>query len=82
MDKVYLEGSEITLVFSYIREFMLSSVGKLLEKVDNWCCIHGVNVEIVVNDWAMVEMLCGKHPACILFWAHCLINEKGSANEI
>ena len=35
-------------------------MGKLLEKVDNWCCIHGVNVEIVVNDWAMVEMLCGK----------------------
>ena len=60
MDKMYSEGSEITLVFSYIREFMLSSVGKLLEKVDNWCCIHGVNVEIVVNDWAMVEMLCGK----------------------
>ena len=28
--------------------------------MDNWCCIHGVNVEIVVNDWAMVEMLCGK----------------------
>ena len=60
MDKMYLEGSEITLVFSYIREFMLLSVGKFLEKVDNWCCIHGVNVEIVVNDWAMVEMLCGK----------------------
>ena len=60
MDKMYSEGSEITLVFSYIREFMLLSVGKLLEKVDNWCCIHGVNVEIVVNDWAMVEMLCGK----------------------
>ena len=60
MDKIYSEGLEITLEFSYIREFMLSSVGKLLEKVDNWCCIHGVNVEIVVNDWAMMEMLCGK----------------------
>lgn len=60
MDKMYSEGSEITLAFSYIREFMLLSVGKLLEKVDNWCCIHGVNVEIVVNDWAMAEMLCGK----------------------
>ena len=60
MDKICSEGLEITLEFSYIREFMLSSVGKLLEKVDNWCCIHGVNVEIVVNDWAMVEMLCGK----------------------
>lgn len=33
---------------------------KLLEKVDNWCCVHGVNVEIVVNDWAMVEILRGK----------------------
>ena len=47
-------------VFSYIREFMLPSVGKLLEKVDNWCCIHGMNVEIVVNDWAVAEMLHGK----------------------
>ena len=60
MDKICSEGLEITLEFSYIREFMLASVGKLLEKVDNWCCIHGVNVEIVVNDWAMMEMLCGK----------------------
>ena len=54
------EGLEITLAFSYIREFMLPSVGKLLEKVDNWCCIHGMNVEIVVNDWAVAEMLHGK----------------------
>ena len=60
MDKMRSEGMEITLAFSYIREFMLPSVGKLLEKVDNWCCIHGMNVEIVVNDWAVVEMLHGK----------------------
>ena len=57
MDKMRSEGLEITLAFSYIREFMLPSVGKLLEKVDNWCCIHGMNVEIVVNDWAVAEML-------------------------
>lgn len=60
MDKMRSEGLEITLAFSYIREFMLPSVGKLLEKVDNWCCIHGMNVEIVVNDWAVAEMLHGK----------------------
>lgn len=60
MDKMRSEGMEITLAFSYIREFMLPSVGKLLEKVDNWCCIHGMNVEIVVNDWAVAEMLHGK----------------------
>lgn len=57
MDKMYSEGLEITLAFSYIREFMLSSVEKLLEKVDNWCCTHEVNVEILINDWAMAEML-------------------------
>lgn len=57
MDKMYSEGLAITLAFSYIREFMIPSLGKLLEKVDNWCCAHEVNVEIVVNDWAMAEML-------------------------
>ena len=41
-------------------EVHCGSVEKLLEKVDNWCCFHGVNVEIVVNDWAMVEILRGK----------------------
>ena len=60
MDKMYSEGLAITLVFSYIREFMIPSVEKLLEKVDNWCCIHGVDVEILINDWAMAEMICGK----------------------
>lgn len=57
MDKMYSEGLEITLAFSYIREFMLPSVEKLLEKVDNWCFTHEVNVEILLNDWAMAEML-------------------------
>lgn len=60
MDKMYSEGLEITLAFSYIREFMLPSVEKLLEKVDNWCCTHEVNVEILINDWAMAEMLWGR----------------------
>lgn len=57
MDKMHSEGLEVTLAFSYIREFMIPSVEKLLEKVDNWCCTHEVNVEILINDWAMAEML-------------------------
>ena len=57
MNKMYSEGLEVTLALSYIREFMLLSVEKLLEKVDNWCCTHGVDVEILINDWAMAEML-------------------------
>ena len=61
MEKMRSEGLAITLVFSYVREFMLSSVEKLLEKVDNWCAIRGIYVEIVVNDWAVAEMLRGKN---------------------
>lgn len=61
MDKMYSEGLAITLAFSYIREFMIPSVEKLLEKVDNWCQNHGEDVEIVVNDWAMAQILHGKY---------------------
>ena len=57
MEKMRSEGLTITLAFSYMREFMITSVEKLLEKVDNWCCTHDMNVEIVVNDWAMAEIL-------------------------
>ena len=60
MEKMRSEGLAVTLVFSYVREFMLPSVEKLLEKVDNWCEDQGIYVEIVVNDWAMAEMLRGK----------------------
>lgn len=57
MEKMCSEGLTITLAFSYIREFMIPSGEKLLEKVDKWCCTHDMNVEIVVNDWAMAEIL-------------------------
>lgn len=75
MDKMYSEGLAITLAFSYIREFMIPSVEKLLEKVDNWCQNHGEDVEIVVNDWAMAQILHGKYQyLCPIFGT--LLNKR------
>ena len=57
MEKAYREKCSITLVFTYIREDMLKTTEELLKKVDNWCKETQISVEIIINDWALVEML-------------------------
>lgn len=57
LEKAWREKTEITLVYTYIREDMLKTTEELLNKVDNWCGEHQTSVEVVVNDWAMVDML-------------------------
>ena len=60
MDKTWADGLAVTLSFSYLREFMLKPIQQLLEILNFWCQKHQTTVEIVVNDWAMAEMLKGK----------------------
>ena len=44
-------GWKITLVFSYIREYMLDYITELLDEINRWCEEKRQSVEIVVNDW-------------------------------
>ena len=60
LEKARKESLQVTLTFSYIREFMLENTGQLMEKLENWCEENKVTLEIQVNDWAMAEMLKGK----------------------
>ena len=60
LEKARKESLQVTLTFSYIREFMLENTGQLIEKLENWCEENKVTLEIQVNDWAMAEMLKGK----------------------
>ena len=60
LEKARKESLQVTLTFSYIREFMLENTGQLIEKLENWCEENKVILEIQVNDWAMAEMLKGK----------------------
>lgn len=57
MQKAHKENRMITLVYTYIREDMLKTTEEQLARVDNWCRERDTSVEIVVNDWAMAEML-------------------------
>lgn len=57
MEKAVQERLRLTLVFTYIREEMLKTTENLLEKVDKWCKEQNTSVEVVVNDWAMPEIL-------------------------
>ena len=40
-----------------LREFMLKPIQQLLETLNFWCQKHQSTVEIVVNDWAMADLL-------------------------
>lgn len=68
LEKARKESLQVTLTFSYIREFMLENTGQLIEKLENWCEENKVILEIQVNDWAMAEMLKGKSFACSGTW--------------
>ncbi len=60
LEKAKKDGLQVTLPFSYIREFMLENTGQLIEKLEKWCEENKVTLEIQVNDWAMAEMLKSK----------------------
>ena len=57
LEKARKESLQVTLTFSYIREFMLENTGQLIEKLENWCEENKVILEIQVNDWAMADLL-------------------------
>ena len=59
MDKADADGLAVTLSFSYLREFILEPVQKLLTRINTWCLTHQTTVEIIVNDWAMADLLRG-----------------------
>ena len=57
IEKAYEEGLKLTLSFTYLREFMLEPVKQLLDKINGWCLARQTTIEIMVNDWAMADLL-------------------------
>ena len=57
MEKAIKEHLKITLVFSYIREYKLDFISRLLCEIDKWCRLHNCQIEVVINDWGMAEIL-------------------------
>ena len=46
----------MSIVYTYVRENLLKNTEKMLHMVDNWCEEKQKDVEIVVNDWAILSM--------------------------
>lgn len=57
LEKAAVEQVKSTLVFSYIRDYMLDQVQALLEEVDRWCERRQTCIEVVVNDWGMADLV-------------------------
>lgn len=57
LEKARKDGLQVTLTFSYIREFMLENVKMLLNRLESWCEANDCVLEIQINDWAMADML-------------------------
>ena len=57
IEKAAAEQVKITLVFSYIREYMLDYITELLDEINRWCEEKRQSVEIVVNDWGMASLV-------------------------
>ena len=47
---------KITLVFSFIWEYMLDYVTELLDEINQWCEEKRQTVEVVVNDWGTAHL--------------------------
>ena len=57
LEKAHKESLGITIAFSYIREFMLKSIEKLIKRLAQWCREKDTCIEIVINDWAMADII-------------------------
>lgn len=57
LEKAYKESLGITIAFSYIWEFMLESIEKLVNRLAQWCREKDTCIEIIINDWAMADII-------------------------
>ena len=57
LEKAENEGLAVTITSSYLREFMLEPVEKLLDELVEWCKIRKTSLEVAANDWGILELL-------------------------
>ena len=56
-DKAESENINITLCFTYMRECYIEETKKIIDKVYKWCSENEKCIEVVINDWGMIELL-------------------------
>lgn len=57
LEKAEHEKISVTITFTYLREFMVRPVEKLLDELAGWCKARKISLEIAANDWGLLELL-------------------------
>lgn len=55
-NKAESENLNITLCFTYMRECYIEKTRQIIDKVYKWCSENKKSIEVVINDWGMVEL--------------------------
>ena len=75
IEKAKSESVAVTLSFPWIREFMLTQTKELLDHLENWGRENDCYIEVVVNDWAMADMI-KKYTSHIIPCLGILLNKR------
>ncbi|MDO5517551.1 MAG: hypothetical protein Q4F66_08340 [Clostridium sp.] len=57
MDRAKIKKLGITLCFTYMRDCFIEKTEEIINKVYMWCREHNTSIEIVINDWGMLELI-------------------------
>ena len=67
---------QVTLTFSYVREYQIQETEELLQKLQQWCEKQKTKLEVEINDWAMADMLKGALPDLVPCFGRMLNKRK------
>lgn len=61
LNKAFSEGYQVTIAFSVLVESALESCKSTLNKINNFCEERNIQIEIVINDWGILQILSSGH---------------------
>lgn len=57
LNKAKKEGLDVTLSFTYIRECFIEKTKEVIDTLYSWCNEHKCKIEIVINDFGMINLV-------------------------
>lgn len=57
LKKAVAEGINITLCFTYLREYLIEKTKEIIDEVYEFCIDNNIVIEVVINDYGMLELL-------------------------
>lgn len=62
LDSALIENFDITISLPYIREKNINWVVKVLDNLKQWCNCNSKKIEIIINDWGILNLISSKYP--------------------